>query len=67
MANHLTPGELADQLQMEQQEVIGQVRRDGRPDLPRPHRQDPLRDLAAQPRRVAASAEVARTETAALN
>lgn len=23
MANHLTPGELADQLQMKQQEVIG--------------------------------------------
>ena len=50
MAHHLTPAELADQLQMERQEVIGKCVADGGADLPRPDRQDALRNLAAQPR-----------------
>ena len=48
MAHHLTPAELADQMQMERQEVIGKCVRDGGPDLPRPDRQDAVRNLAAQ-------------------
>ncbi len=63
MANHLTPAELADELQMKRQEVIGKCMRDGRPDLPRPHRPDPLRDLAAQPGRQAAGEPQARPDS----
>ena len=64
MANHLTPAELADQLQDGTAGGDREMRRDGRPDLPRPDRPDPVRDLAAQPRRRPADTA---TAPAALN
>ena len=61
MAHHLTPSELADQLQMKRQEVIGKCSRWG-PDLPRPHRQDlfesSLRSYAPRQRSVSHRVEL---------
>ena len=42
MANHLTPTELARESGLERREVIAKCMEMGVPDLPGPHRQDPL-------------------------
>ena len=59
MANHLTPAELADQLQMKRQEVIGKCVEMGVPifhgRIDRTLFETSLRSLARQPRSAAGS------------
>ena len=59
MANHLTPDELAQELNIDREAVIRDLHRGRRPDLPGEDRQAPLPGAAAGRGRSPAAAQLA--------